>query len=86
MSDSELDFFSEKFNPERALYEIRTLPPTLPNIKPLDYLGKCRILLPRDDPNFFDPNQQKVKKEEKIAQMSAEERKIKGKHHSICNS
>jgi small nuclear ribonucleoprotein (snRNP)-like protein len=66
--DTSLDFFSEEFDPIKALASVSLQPPV--NIKPFDYLEKCRILLDPSDPNYLPINakllekqKQQVKKE-----------------------
>lgn len=71
--DSTLDFFSEDFDPLKALYSVTTLPSSLPKVKPFDTLSKVRFLLPKNDPNYAPIKKVKSKEEE----LSDSERKIK---------
>eukprot|EP01114_Cavostelium_apophysatum_P003458 TRINITY_DN13355_c0_g1_i1.p1 TRINITY_DN13355_c0_g1~~TRINITY_DN13355_c0_g1_i1.p1 ORF type:complete len:296 (-),score=24.68 TRINITY_DN13355_c0_g1_i1:212-1099(-) len=70
--DPTLDFFSESFNPLKALYELKTIPSTLPKVKPFDFLSKCKFLLPPNDPNFIP-----LKAKKKEAVLTETERTIK---------
>ena len=62
-NDPTLDFFSESFDPLRALIEIKTLPSSLPNVRPLDFLSKCKFLLPTEDVNYIPLKAKKSKEE-----------------------
>lgn len=59
--DPLFDFASESFDPLKALYEHH--PKDLPAA--LDNLGKCRVLLPKDDPNRLDAKVIEVKPQAK---------------------
>jgi len=48
----ELDFLSNRFDPQKALLSGLQLKLPMPNAAPLDNLHKCRSLLPQDDENF----------------------------------
>ncbi len=47
--DPGLDFFSDQFDALRALETPGLLPPE-PDVQALDYLAKCRVLLPEEMP------------------------------------
>jgi hypothetical protein len=51
--DPELDFLSESFNPLKALRHGKLETPV--KVAPLDYIAKCRSLLPVSDPNYYKP-------------------------------
>ena len=47
-----LDFFSEHFDPLRALYT-KGLQPPIPRVKALDNVVKCRLILPPELPDSW---------------------------------
>jgi small nuclear ribonucleoprotein (snRNP)-like protein len=49
--DPALDFFSEQFDPLKALSTPSVVPPL--NVRPFDNLSKCRILLDPSDENYL---------------------------------
>ena len=49
---SALDFFSEHFDPLRALYT-KGLQPPVPRMKALDNVVKCRLILPPELPDSW---------------------------------
>jgi len=71
----EVDFFSELFDPLRALHELKELPPSLPKVKPFDNLSRCRFLLPHGDPNYA-PSKPKIKVDENIPKYELETKEI----------
>jgi hypothetical protein len=77
--DPELDFYSESFNALKALRHGKLTTPV--QVSPLDYVAKCRSLLPTSDPNYLKPVVKAAPKDN----ASAEEQK-KGPLGVLCLS
>lgn len=60
--DPELDIYSPSFDAIKALRSTSFKPPK--DVAPLDYVAKCRFLLPTWDPDHLKPNAPKQKPKE----------------------
>lgn len=75
-----LDFKSVHFDPLLALYSPGLQPPR-PKVRPLDNVGNFRVLLPKDDPYWIDPDRKLHRRNEAsyLAAAHAKDRAMKFK-------
>lgn len=74
-TDPRLDFFSREFDALLALYTPGLEPPN-PRARPLDFLGKCRSLLPPECEEYVAPSGPRVKQAPRPEAVAAKQRAL----------